>query len=417
MTDRPTDHHQEPANQRVRRHPFRQTDGLSPAALNGLTPPGLDPDQTIQTESNSTPGTMRAETGRFRIQAGHEQSSELGAARPISPVPSLTPPTSSAPRQALGTLRSFAGQPPVDVLGQVENPVVIPRREARLLAPPPLASDVERLGWSPPPPDRGPKRRQSSGFARLVRLLFILSILSTTAFAVGNQELVRTLSNTPQWQVVEQHSRTAVHAVVSVVAEEPSFAPAPELAGYPICPGVAQDDEKDLESAMNLMRGTAEGERLFDQLVREDICVEVEDIRYNSGYAYGRQSPLDGTWSDSYIAVAADLLHSGETDVVASLLVHEATHIDRYVNGLACNYSDTCTSLPNGVDLDEEIAAHGAEVQWWVAAYGSDGKRFATGYDYGLNRLARAYGEGPSVFDAYVRSIRSDSREGDSIAP
>ncbi len=291
-------------------------------------------------------------------------------------------------------------------------------RRAAVFAPPPLATDVERLGWAPapgsPPPARPPRR--PSRLSRLVRVLFIVAILSTTLFAATNQTLVATLAGTPQWQTVEQTSRNAVHAVVSVVAEEPSFAPAPGLANYPICTDTSEDDRGRLEASMNLMRGTAEGERLFDQLVSNDICVLTEDIGYNSGYAYGRQSPVDGSWSDSYISVATDLLHSGETDVLAALLVHEATHIDRYINDLACNYTDTCTTLPNGVDLEEEIAAHGAEAQWWIAAYGSDGKRFATGYDYGVNRLARAYGEGPEVFDAYVRSVRSDSREGASIA-
>ncbi len=417
MTDKPPDDQQESSNRPARRHPFRQSDGLPPSAPNAINVPGLDADQTIRTELNSTPNSTWAQPGRFRIKPGQEQSSELNAAPLISPVLSWTPPTPSAVRHTVGTPSSFTGRSPADVLGQVENPVVIPRRPARVQAPPPLARDVERLGWSPPPPDPGPRRRRSSGFARFVRLLFILAILSTTAFAATNQELVRTLSNTPQWQVVEQHSRNTVHAVVSLVAEEPAFAAAPQLASYPICSGVTGDDEDDLEAGMNLMRGTTEGERLFDQLVDEDICVTVEDIGYNSGYAYGRQSPLDGTWSESYIAVAADLLHSGETDAIASLLVHEATHIDRYVNGLACNYRDSCTTLVNGVDLEEEIAAHGAEAQWWVEAYGGDGKRFATGYDYGLNRLARAYGEGPSVFGAYVQSVRSDSREGNSIAP
>lgn len=291
-------------------------------------------------------------------------------------------------------------------------------RRAAVFAPAPLASDVERLGWSPPraPGPAARSRHRSSRLSRIVRVLFIVAILSTTLFAATNQTLLAALAGTPQWQTVEQTSRNAVHAVVSVVAEEPSIAPASELANYPICADISADDRGRLEAGMNLMRGTAEGERLFDQLVSNGICVLTEDIGYNSGYAYGRQSPVDGSWSDSYIAVASDLIHSGETDVLASLLVHEATHIDRYINDLACNYSDTCTTLPNGVDLEEEIAAHGAEAQWWIAAYGSDGKRFATGYDYGVNRLARAYGEGPDVFDAYVRSVRSDSREGASIA-
>ena len=223
------------------------------------------------------------------------------------------------------------------------------------------------------------------------------------------------MSGTPQWQSVEQRGRSLVHAAVAVVAEEPSFAAANELASYPVCPATDPGDERRLERGMDLMRGTTEGERLFDELVWNGVCVGSEDISYNSGYAYGRQSPSDGSWSDSYIMVATDVLRSGETDVLAALLVHEATHMDRYINGLACNYHDSCTRLPNGVDLDEEIAAHGAEAQWWIAAYGDDGKRFAAGYDYGVNRLARAYEEGGPVFDAYVRSIRSDAREGSSL--
>ena len=412
MTDRPSNDDPRPDSHAPRAHPFRQTDAWPPVAPADVRPGEHDSDRTIR--SGSLPS--RGETGRFRIQPNPEQSSlpsePQSAAKSGSRIASSPPGVSSLATSVSPTV----GSPPGDVLGQAANTPAARRRPARVFAPPPLARDVERLGWAPPPPEPRRERRLPSRLSRFVRLLFIVAILATTAFAAGNQELVETLSDTPQWQTVEQSSRHAVHAIVSVVAEEPSFASAPALASYPICAGTGQGDEDDLESGMNLMRATAEGERLFDQLVDEDICVRVEDIGYNSGYAYGRQSPVDGGWSDSYIAVASDLLHSGESDVVAALLIHEATHIDRYVNGLACNYSDTCTTLPNGVDLEEEIAAHGAEAQWWIAAYGSDGKRFATGYDYGLNRLARAYGEGASVFDAYVHNARSDSREGDSLA-
>ena len=300
--------------------------------------------------------------------------------------------------------------PPGDRFGTVRQ-----RRRPDAEAPPPLASDVERLGWFPPPPAKPRARLAPSRLGRLVRVLFIVAILTTTTFGLLNQELVRTLAGTPQWQDIEQRGRGLVHAAVAVVAEEPSFAAANELASYPVCPTTSSGDERRLERGMDLMRGAAEGERLFDELVRNGVCVGSEDIAYNSGYAYGRQSPTDGSWSDSYIMVSTDVLRSGETDVLAALLVHEATHMDRYINGLACNYSQSCTTLPNGVDLDEEIAAHGAEAQWWIAAYGDDGKRFATGYDYGVNRLARAYEEGGQVFGAYVRSIRSDAREGSSL--
>ncbi len=243
----------------------------------------------------------------------------------------------------------------------------------------------------------------------------LIAILTTSIFALTNQELLRTLSGTPQWQAVERETRDRLHGVVSIIAEDLAFDPAPAAASYPICAGVGDEDTDRMTDAMDLMRGTEEGTRLFDQLVDQSICVDTERLIYNSGYASGRQSSVDGSWSSSYIMVDRDLLRSGETDVVAALLVHEATHIDRYVSGVACNYARTCTTLANGVDLDEEYAAHAAEAEWWVAAYGNDGKRFATGRDYGLNRLARAWLAGEDTFEAYVLRIRSDPREGSSL--
>lgn len=357
------------------------------------------------------------QTGRFRPRPARasDESSPAWIDRPgpnsprgARPGPRAAQSTSSSPVPDRDEARQFRRTGASSVQG---------RQGRNLEAPPPLASDVERLGWfpSPPAPPRRKVRSSPSRLGRLIRVLFLLSVLATSTFGLLNQDLIQTLSSTPQWQNVEQRGRNAVHAAVAIVAEEPSFAAAAELSSYPVCPSTGANDDRRLERGMDLMRGTVEGERLFDQLVANGICVGTEDIAYNSGYAYGKQSSVDGTWSDSYIIVATSLLRSGETDVLAALLVHEATHIDRYIKGLACNYTDTCTSLPNGVDLDEEIAAHSAEAKWWIEAYGSDGKRFATGYDYGLNRLARAYSEGTSVFDAYVRSIRSDSREGSSL--
>jgi hypothetical protein len=113
--------------------------------------------------------------------------------------------------------------------------------------------------------------------------------------------------------------------------------------------------------------------------------------------------------------VATRHVDDGEADVLAAIMVHEATHVDRYLQGTACSYADRCTLLPNGVELEEEIAAHGAEAEWWIESYGEDGKRFAFGYDYGMNELVEAYLDGPAAFAAYVREIRSDDREGGGV--
>jgi len=207
-------------------------------------------------------------------------------------------------------------------------------------------------------------------------------------------------------------ARYAGRSVVNTIDEQPAFATVAGAPTLPLCADVGPADARDLADAMNLMRRTDEGHRLFDQLVDENICVGVEEIDYNSGYAFASQSPLTGSWSRSYIMVDADLLRAGEIDVVAALLVHEATHMDRYINSLACDYSQSCTMLANGVELEEELAAHAAEAEWWIAAYGEDGKRFAIGYDYGLNRLARAYLDGAAAVEAHVSRLRGDPREG-----
>ncbi|MDQ3045750.1 MAG: hypothetical protein M3R06_11480, partial [Chloroflexota bacterium] len=77
-----------------------------------------------------------------------------------------------------------------------------------------------------------------------------------------------------------------------------------------------------------------------------------------------------------------------------------------------CTVTESCTTLPNGVLLEEEVAAHTAEIIWWIAAYGEDGKRLAVRYDHGLNELVDAYLEGEEAFALAVRERRDDPRDG-----
>ena len=102
-------------------------------------------------------------------------------------------------------------------------------------------------------------------------------------------------------------------------------------------------------------------------------------------------------------------------DVIAAILAHEATHIHRAVDGTACYYANACTVLSNGVDLEEEVVAHEAEAEWWIAAYGRDGKDRAFTADASENRLTAAYLRGPAAFREFVRDMRSDKREGEGI--
>lgn len=198
------------------------------------------------------------------------------------------------------------------------------------------------------------------------------------------------------------------------LTERPRLTSVADASPLPFCPGIPPDDAKRLTPAFQLMRGTPEGNRLFHELDDLGVCVRVAHIPYNSAYTRTVRS-FNGSWGGSTITVDTGLVNSGETDVLAALLVHEATHVDRAVTGVSCVLNDTCTELPNGIEVQEEVAAHAAEARWWIAAYGTGGKRFAFGADYGENKLAYAYEKGPAVFAAYVRQLRSDPREGRGI--
>ena len=243
---------------------------------------------------------------------------------------------------------------------------------------------------------------------RVIAVLFLANLV-LGAVVVARYPLVGTLLRTPRlWDAA---AVTLLDRTVGGLAEEPHFAHVRGASAMPICRDVAPEYVRPLANGFNLMRHTDEGQRLFQQLLDEGICVRVGEIDYNSGYAYVVQS-ITGSWSRSYIKVATRHVEAGEPDVLAAILVHEATHVDRYIQGTACSYSDSCTVLENGVELEEEIAAHAAEAEWWIATYGEDGKRFALGYDYGMNELVDAYLAGPQAFADYVRRIRGDDREG-----
>lgn len=260
----------------------------------------------------------------------------------------------------------------------------------------------------------GPPSQPREGYGIVNFLQGVIAILLIAAVGFGGTFMIRYAAEMQlildAYGLDDSVSRVA-RSALGTIDEQPSFASVPGAPRLPLCTGVSDADARDLADAMNLMRRTAEGQRLFDQLLNQGICVGVEEIAYNSGYALARETGNDD-WSSSYIMADRDIIDAGETDVLAALLVHEATHIDRFVNGLACTFRDRCTTLPNGVELDEELAAHAAEAEWWREAYGDDGKRFALGYGYGMNQLLRSYLAGSEDFSAYVQRLRGDKREG-----
>jgi hypothetical protein len=206
---------------------------------------------------------------------------------------------------------------------------------------------------------------------------------------------------------------------IAEMGEDPHLTPQQPSGALPICRGVSPVYGRAFRLAFGLMRGTEEGRRLYALLVDHGICIGVIDLPYNTAYASARS--VGGDWSGSRIMVDRRVVRSIDADVLAAVLVHEATHLDRAISGRACyletapNGGNACTTLPNGVEVEEEVAAHTAEAEWWRAAYGDDGKRFAWRSDYAENRLLAAYLRGPSSFRTYVADMRADPREGKGI--
>jgi hypothetical protein len=194
----------------------------------------------------------------------------------------------------------------------------------------------------------------------------------------------------------------------AIVPSDPGNEP-----GSVLCRDVEATDATRLNRGFALMRRTREGDHLYQELLDNDVCVTVRDLAYYAGLALPRQA-IGGGWGHSTIEIDRQHLDTAGTDVLATTLVHEATHIDRSIQGATCLDHDDCTVLDNGVVLDEEVAAHAAEARWWLAAYGSGGK---PNPDLGAaweNQLAAVYLAGPATFRDFVKSFRSDPVEAGS---
>jgi hypothetical protein len=262
------------------------------------------------------------------------------------------------------------------------------------------------------------KRGGSLVVSRVIARLSLVLVAAIVALTAGAALVAAAGAGYVAVRFPSAPTVTVMEVTTQVLAaragEEPALEPDLPTQLPPLCAAVSDQSIQPLFRALGWMRATAEGVRLYDRLVATGICIDVADLNYNAGYSRYAWSPSNG-WSGSVIVVDRAHVRSSSADVLAALLIHESTHIDRAVSGAACWVNDECTVLGNGVQLEEEIAAHAAEARWWIAMYGEDGKGFALGVDAGENRLAAAYIDGDAAFGRYVRGYRSSPREGEGI--
>jgi hypothetical protein len=257
-------------------------------------------------------------------------------------------------------------------------------------------------------------RRQSTGClpilgGGLIFLFLLIVVLAGALWVFATYSPFSAYSSMPASVVAEEISASFTDSF----AEDPHVKPADPVATYPIADSVPQPFIAPLEHAFDLMRATDEGARLFDLLLANDVVVSVESLPYNAGYA--NTSWTRSGWKSSEIVIADQAVRTRYVDVLAAILIHESAHVDRAVDGDACFYTNSCETLSNGIEIQEEEYAHTIEAQFWEALYGSNGKSVATGTATGENALVEAYTKGTAAFDAYIRRIRSDSREGEGV--
>lgn len=248
---------------------------------------------------------------------------------------------------------------------------------------------------------------------RVVRVLLLivlvpLALLTTAGIAAT---MIATQLDAYENVPAETLSEAIGAVALDIAGENPRFEPNPATGPTPICEDVPTSLVKALKLGLAYMRATPEGESLFQLLVDNEICIRIDDLPFNAAYASLERTRPDD-WTETEIVVDRSLVRSGLADVLAAVLVHEATHVQRAIDGEACFLTDECTELPNGVPIEEEVAAHAAEAEWWIAAFGTDGKRFAVRADHGLNTLVDAYLGGSDAFRRFVIDIRDDPREG-----
>lgn len=243
----------------------------------------------------------------------------------------------------------------------------------------------------------------------LVFLLLLTVVLAGSLWVFSTFTPFSAYSSMPASVVAEELSAS----ITDHFAEDPHIDPAPPATDYPIARSVPAVFVTPLEQAFDLMRATDEGARLFDLLIANDVVVSVESLPYNAGYT--NTSWTRSGWRSSEIVIAAQAVRTRYVDVLAAILIHESAHVDRAVSETACFYTNSCETLSNGIEVQEEEFAHGVEAQFWQELYGSNGKSLATGTATGENALVEAYAKGSTEFDQYIRRIRSDSREGEGV--
>ncbi|MDQ2683143.1 MAG: hypothetical protein M3Y37_06415 [Chloroflexota bacterium] len=213
--------------------------------------------------------------------------------------------------------------------------------------------------------------------------------------------------------------RTTALRVAGLAAATETPAPTVQPSGLYYCDDTSDEQIRAIELAAAEMRRTATGRHLQQTFADFPSCIGVMDMNYVAAFTTFNPN-LFGSPSAVFIFIHPWVVENYAADELAAVLVHEATHAERLIDKTGCHFIETCQELPNGTFVEEEVAAHGAEAEFWMEIHGPDGT--ANGVSFTgeagaayLNRMLDRYLRGPEGFREYVIMIRSDMREADIL--
>lgn len=192
----------------------------------------------------------------------------------------------------------------------------------------------------------------------------------------------------------------------------------PIPTGLIYCKGTGSADRKRIEAAAREIMLWDDVRPLIQELIDHNVCLTTETLSYNGGYT--RVIRTSRGVVVTKIVVDKQLVSYLKSDELAAVLVHEATHAHRVFKRANCWQVGTCDILPNGVAVEEEVAAHKAEALFWIELHGPTGTLTGVSFSGTVgaayeNKLVAEYAKGSKSFRAYIIEIRSDPREGQDI--
>src|SRR5918995_4003748 len=139
------------------------------------------------------------------------------------------------------------------------------------------------------PPSRQPSIARVFFKSMLISLVLFLGIGVGSWYVLTNTTLIFPIKS----QAVDSIASTIFGGVETLDAYAHPGDPG-NVDGSIVCDDVSRDDELLILRAFNLVRRTADGSRLYHEMIDNGICVTVRELDFHAGLAHPWDSLVSG---------------------------------------------------------------------------------------------------------------------------